>query len=32
VTILLINLEEQIEAIDLGLPEDCDPKTITWIR
>jgi hypothetical protein len=29
--LILINLTEQIEAVDLGLPEDCDPDAITWI-
>ena len=29
--LFLIHLEEEIEAVDLGLPEDCDPDTITWV-
>lgn len=25
------NLQEHIEASDMGLPEDCDPAGITWV-
>lgn len=25
------NLLERVEAADMGLPEDCDPASITWI-
>lgn len=32
VRLFLINLEEQIEADDLGLPADCEPDGITWIN
>lgn len=30
--ILVTNFEEQVEAINLGLPPDCDPGGITWIN
>lgn len=29
--LILIHLDEEIEAVDLGLPEDCDPAAVTWI-
>jgi hypothetical protein len=29
--LILINLDEEIAATDLGLPEDCDPGTTTWL-
>jgi hypothetical protein len=32
VKLFLINLNEEIEAEDLGLPEDCAHGSITWIR
>ncbi len=31
-TILVTNFEEQVEAIGLGLPPDCDTEGITWIN
>jgi hypothetical protein len=27
----IINLREEIEAPDLGLPGDCSPEDVTWI-
>jgi hypothetical protein len=29
--LILINLDEEIAATDLGLPQDCDPSTTTWL-
>jgi hypothetical protein len=29
--LILINLSEQLEADDLGLPNDCNPQSITWL-
>lgn len=31
VTLFIVNLAEEIEAVDLGLPSDCDPDSVTWI-
>lgn len=31
-TIVVTHFEEQLEAIDLGLPPDCDPEGITWVN
>lgn len=31
-TILVTNFEEQVEAVGLGLPPDCDTERITWIN
>lgn len=31
-TIVVTHFEEQVEAIDLGLPPDCDPDGVTWIN
>lgn len=30
-TIALTNFVEQIEAVDLGLPPQCDPEGVTWV-
>ena len=30
--ILVTNFEEQVDALGLGLPPDCDPEGITWIN
>jgi hypothetical protein len=30
-TIVLTNFVEQIEAVDLGLPPECDPDGVTWV-
>jgi hypothetical protein len=29
--VIFANLQERIEAVDMGLPEDCDSNSITWI-
>lgn len=31
-TIVITHFEEQVDAVGLGLPPDCDPKSITWIN
>jgi hypothetical protein len=31
VTLFIVNLGEEIEATDLGLPSECDPDSVTWI-
>jgi hypothetical protein len=31
-SIVAVNVEERIEAGDLGLPPDCDPGGTTWIN
>lgn len=31
-TIIVTHFEEQVEAIGLGLPTDCDPDGITWVN
>jgi hypothetical protein len=31
VTLFIVNLDEEIEAVDLGLPSECDPDSVTWI-
>lgn len=28
---IFANLQERVEASDMGLPEDCKPEQITWI-
>ncbi len=30
--IVVTNFEEQVDAVGLGLPPDCDPESITWIN
>ncbi len=30
--ILYANLQEHVEAADMGLPKDCDPNSINWIN
>jgi hypothetical protein len=30
--IIATNFEEQIEAVGLGLPPDCEPDRITWVN
>lgn len=30
-TFVLMSLIEQIEAVDMGLPAECDPEGITWV-
>lgn len=30
-TVIYGNLLEHIQAVDIGLPEECDPDAITWI-
>src|SRR5947209_5810793 len=29
--IIFVNLQERIEAADMGLPEECNPGSITWV-
>ena len=29
--IIVTRFEEQVEAVDLGLPPDCDPEGVTWV-
>jgi hypothetical protein len=29
--VIFANLQEHVEAADMGLPKDCDPNSITWI-
>ena len=31
-TIVVTLFEEQVEAIDLGLPPDCDPEGVAWVN
>lgn len=31
-TIVVTHFEEQVQAVDLGLPPDCDPDATTWIN
>lgn len=31
VTPAIAGVQEEIEAADLGLPEDCSPATVTWL-
>lgn len=31
-TIVVTHFEEQVEAIDLGLPPDCEPDGVTWVN
>ena len=31
-TIVVTHFEEQVDAIDLGLPPDCEPDGVTWVN
>ncbi len=30
--IIVTHFEEQVEAVNLGLPPDCDPESVTWVN